>query len=405
MNNGIEKSAVEMSITEASATKERELPVPGASPIIPSAHPVSFKDQHRFEILVDSQEVDAMTLDIKSDVYTLPLDFGLLPALTRAGGRVLDLGAHIGTFALFAAKLGFEVAAVEASPRNAVLLQESAKRNHFDKLHLCNVAVSNRSETLDFIQGGPYGLVANPFLDLPTTSVQAMSVDEILATLGWEHVDFIKMDIEGSEVKAVAGMAKLLARDDAPPILYESNGHTLHYFGETPNSLMAALETFGYTCYLVEAGVEGGKLTPLSAGEMFFNCTVDCLAIKRLPDSLEGWEIGPPFSYEERIGHILDMAVFPHPHLRSFIARTLRRAEWRVLTDWRVLVTLSKLTRDPDPDVRADAAWFSLRGAPPGSERIAPLKLYYLRALLFAHRVWGKIKERSAKIKNPPSGK
>src|SRR3954464_14995963 len=38
---------------------------------------------------------------------------------TPVGGRVLDLGSHVGSFALAAAASGFEVAAVEASTANA----------------------------------------------------------------------------------------------------------------------------------------------------------------------------------------------------------------------------------------------------------------------------------------------
>jgi FkbM family methyltransferase len=333
-----------------------ELVVPGSEELIPTAsYSLAFQDQAIFAILVNRDEQDEITAAIANQTYTFPQPFELLPLLTRPGDRVLDLGAHIGTFSLLAATLGYEVAAMEASPRNAILLQASAQHNHFGNLRVIPAAVSNRTETLEFIQAGPYGLVATPLIDAPVITVQATTVDAMLADLGWESVRFIKMDVEGSEVKAIAGMTKLLSRDDAPAILYESNGHTLHYFGETPNSLTAALERFGYTSYLVEAG----QLIPLRASEPFFNCTTDCLATKTPPTSLPGWQLRPPLTRDERIAHILEMAAHPHPHVRSYIARTLGHADLTLLLDRRVLTTVQRIADDPDPDVRGSATWLT----------------------------------------------
>lgn len=333
-----------------------ELIVPSSDEVIlATSFTLAIKDRATFDILVNRHERDEITEAITDHTYTFPPPFDLLPQFVRPGDRVLDLGAHIGTFSLLAAKLGYEVAAMEASPRNAVLLQASAQHNHFDNLRVIPAAVSNRTETLEFIQAGPYGLVATPLIDAPVISVQATSVDAMLTDLAWDDVRFIKMDVEGSEVKAIEGMAKLLSRDDAPAILYESNGHTLHYFGETPNSLMAALEGFGYTSYLIEAG----QLIPVRASEPFFNCTTDCLATKAPPTSLPGWQLRPPLTHDERIAHILEMAAHPHPHVRSYIARTLGDADLTLLLDRRVLMVVQRIADDPDPDVRANAAWLT----------------------------------------------
>ena len=68
-----------------------------------------------------------------------------------------------------------------------------------------------------------------------------MTVDSVLEDLEWDYVDLIKMDIEGSEVAAVRGMKNLLSKPSAPPILYESNGHTLWFFNKTPQDLVMEL--------------------------------------------------------------------------------------------------------------------------------------------------------------------
>jgi FkbM family methyltransferase len=362
------------------------LSVPGSdTPIHGVAHTLHFQERTTFDLIVDSHEQDEISASIANGVYTFPSSFDLLPMLSPPGARVLDLGAHIGTFSLLAASLGYQIAAVEASPRNATMLKASASLNGLNNLHIIPAAVSDRAETLQFIQAGPYGLVATPFQNDPTISVQAHSVDEILVTLGWDRVDFIKMDVEGSEVKAVAGMKKLLSRADAPTILYESNGHTLHYFGQTPNDLMTALESYGYHCYLVEAG----RLTPVSAAELQFNCTVDYLATKKPLASLPTWSISAPLTRQAQVSQILATASETHPHLRSYIARTLEDAPLRLLADARVLWTLNKLAKDPDARVRESAAWFPTNiHLPFGSRhsKIAALQRYLALAAYALNR-------------------
>ena len=45
----------------------------------------------------------------------------MLLDIARPGGRVIDLGTHIGTFSLFAAASGYSLLSIEASPRNVAL--------------------------------------------------------------------------------------------------------------------------------------------------------------------------------------------------------------------------------------------------------------------------------------------
>lgn len=193
------------------------------------------------------------------------------------GGRILDLGAHIGVCALAAAAAGYEVVAVEASPRNVALLRSSATRNGFDRMRVIHAGVGDRTGTLKFCPFGPYGHVISPTTEHYTEiEVPAVMVDDLLRELGWDRVDFIKMDIEGSEVAAIRGMERLLARADAPPIFYESNRHTLGFFGWTPSELKAALERFGYRNYRIEAD----GLVPVQSSDDQAETVVDYLALK-----------------------------------------------------------------------------------------------------------------------------
>lgn len=164
----------------------------------------------------------------------------------RPGQRVLDIGAHVGGFSLLAASLGCRVVAVEASPWNADLLRRSVELNGFGDVHVLNAAAADRPGELEFASMGPWGQVSCEGVDRPSVRVDAVRIDDLLHDLGWDNVEFVKLDVEGYEVRAVRGMTRLLSRPDAPPVYFESNAFTLNMYGETPASLFEALRGLGY---------------------------------------------------------------------------------------------------------------------------------------------------------------
>jgi FkbM family methyltransferase len=308
----------------------------------------------QFDVAIGIEHWDPIGESIADHTFSFSPVFRLAFKLLRPGCSVIDLGAHIGTFSLAAAALGCQVVAVEASPYNVDLLKASVTRNKFNNVRIVPAAVCDHSGVLTFVPGGPFGFVSNPIMSSPGIEVPAVTVDVLLAEFGWDRVDLIKMDVEGSEIAAIRGMSCLLARADAPPIVYESNGHTLRFFGETPNRLIAALEKFGYTNYLVEPG----RLVPIHSSDLQPECTVDCLAVKQMPGGLQDeWTISP-LTLEETITRVLSSCAHTREHHRAYIARALARAKPSILFDRRVMDALEFLHADPNTDVRAAAAWF-----------------------------------------------
>lgn len=307
-----------------------------------------------FDIAIGDRDEDEISEAIANQTYFVSPAFHFLFTLMKPDDIILDLGAHIGTFSFAAAALGCQVISVEASPHNVALLKATAVKNSFNQVQIISSAVSNCSGTVEFVPGGPYGLVANPTINSGCITVPAITGDDLLANLGLDRVDLIKMDIEGSEIRAIEGMSQLLAREDAPPILYEGNGHALRFFGETSSRLIGTLERFGYRSYFVEAG----QLMPVQPGDLQWICTVDYLAVKHFPDDLSGWQVVGPMSLEEKIAQILFSCQHPHKHYRAYVARTLSQADEAILSDQRVIGQLELLQEDPNPEVRDAASWW-----------------------------------------------
>jgi FkbM family methyltransferase len=153
----------------------------------------------------------------------------------KPGMVVYDCGANIGYFSVMLAHLvapGGHVYAFEPSPLSLKCLQMASSINHLDNLTVVPRAVWHRSETLRFACAAPntslvsdhiegtFGEAAEQesFVDIGTVSLDEFVYDE-----GNAPPDFIKMDVEGAEGKALLGARHLLS-DRRPRLLLEIHG-------------------------------------------------------------------------------------------------------------------------------------------------------------------------------------
>jgi FkbM family methyltransferase len=283
-----------------------------------------------------------------------PESFELALGLIGPGSLALDLGAHLGTFSLAAAARGHDVVSVEASPRNAGFLRASARANRFDRVRVVEVAVSDAPRTVRFRPEGAWGQITEGWAP-GVVDVQARPVSQVLGEIGVERVDFVKLDVEGSEIAAIKGMSDLLARPDAPPVVYESNAHTLRMFDATPAQLIAAFEQLGYTNYLIG----NRELMPVDADSFQPDTCVDYLAVKGELEPPEGWTVRGPRT-ERELARVVALESTLHiVDARAQVARSLARAPEWLLARRDVQLALDALAIDPDDTVAGAAAWWT----------------------------------------------
>ncbi len=315
-----------------------------------------------FAVMVDSGSADPITTTFLTG-YCLFQDLvSLMLQIVSPGEAVVDVGAHLGTFSLAAAAAGCPVLAIEASPLNVELLRASAARNGFHDVRVVSAAASDAPGSVQFCAIGPWGTVLNRPANALSIEVPAVTIDELMFELGFGPATFVKMDVEGSEIKALRGMAHQLSMDDAPALLLESNGHTLGLMGTTPTELLKEIEGFGYTAYMVSRD----RLTPVTSAELQPRTEVDYLAVKRWPASLAAWDPSPPLTVEERVAMLVEDCRSESEDVRAYIGRAIADGGPEVLAHPDLAAALDRLADDPVGTVRGAVAWWPGQGQGPG---------------------------------------
>lgn len=184
------------------------------------------------------------------------------PRLVRAGERCIDLGAQKGFFAMILARAvgpAGVVLAIEADPAALELLEQHRRRLAIPSLRILPVAVGEREgEEITFHLNKQIGWSSRfPNAGQSTSVTQAITfktrtVDGLVSEQMGDRaapISLVKIDVEGSEVRVIAGMRATLERE-TPIIWMEVNTPSLEAAGATVDELDAKLAPLGYRFYL-----------------------------------------------------------------------------------------------------------------------------------------------------------
>lgn len=163
----------------------------------------------------------------------------------KPGMVVLDLGAHIGYFALLAAKLVGEqgkVYAFEPLQQCCRLLSKSVRENGLRNVEIVPKGASNRSARIRM--GASWRMI------------EVVALDEFFGN-PQARVDFIKMDIDGAELFALEGMKSLIRRSSPLKMVLEYDAACMKVYGVEPAALLRPLEDFGFRIQSVCHDAEG----------------------------------------------------------------------------------------------------------------------------------------------------
>ncbi len=206
-------------------------------------------------------------------IYWAGLDAGdrkiirLVRELLPSDGVFVDVGANIGIHTLAAAhhlRAGSgRVLAFEPHPENYRTLLHNLEQNGLANVRAESVGLSDAEQTLE-VRGAPragnWSLASAGDL---TFRVRLLRLDDYLEAHLVERLDVMKLDVEGSEVRALRGAAAALRRF-RPVIVFEANPHWLGRMGTSIAELFDTVWGLGYAVHPLRAprSLRGPGLTP-----------------------------------------------------------------------------------------------------------------------------------------------
>lgn len=196
-----------------------------------------------------------------------PFETELFRKTLRPGMTVVDIGANIGYYTLIAAhrvESKGKVFAFEPEPENVSFLRRTVALNHLQNTVIFSQAISDRQGTsrlyLTNHNRGTHSLVDNlntkKFID-----IRIDTLDHILGAEDAPQIDLLKMDIEGAEVLALAGMKETIKRSPNLIIITEFYPKAIRRLGKNPVAFLDDLVSLGFSLSSIDEDQK--KLVPL----------------------------------------------------------------------------------------------------------------------------------------------
>jgi FkbM family methyltransferase len=184
--------------------------------------------------------------------------------LIRPGDVVLDVGANEGYFTLLFSDLVGTAGAVHAfEPVEPTFARLRARLLHdgwFRNAHLVQAACGDVGGVATLLvpgtDRGQAALVRHhagswaSAREVSRYEAPLLTLDGYLAVLNCPRVDFVKLDVEGAELRALRGMQSTLAAH-RPLLSLEAYAEWMRGFGETPRALTRFLRAAGYDLLFV----------------------------------------------------------------------------------------------------------------------------------------------------------
>lgn len=235
---------------------------------------------------------DLITQQLKTYGAHARNELAFLSSLVRPGDRIVDLGAHIGTFAIpLARAVGptGAVLAVDGNPLAYSLLAANAEINGFgDRIVVRRALLGQVGEFSDKPTSTPGNTGSTRFSRMDTGALPFVSAHSILIEEGFGVPNIIKIDVEGMEGIIVDDLEPILTT--AKPICYFEVSPSLRSSGVTPVELGAKFLNLGYRLFrnegLRNSATDDFRPVELSAlvdeKKLF-----DCLAVPRDHERLD----------------------------------------------------------------------------------------------------------------------
>lgn len=216
-----------------------------------------------YELYFDLWENETLSNIIRDNGYYSKHDINILSTYLKNGGYFIDVGANIGWYTIIASKLigdNGKVITFEPEPNNCRILNKNIHNNGCDNININTLGLGDESGIVPFYLNpenfGDHSISSTTHLrcfnpkDPKEIKVSMIRLDTYLDIDEFKKVGLIKLDVQGSEAKALRGMARLLEKYK-PPILMEYSPAHLYSAGSSPFEIFAIIDIYNYKINLI----------------------------------------------------------------------------------------------------------------------------------------------------------
>ncbi len=170
----------------------------------------------------------------------------------RDGDTVIDCGAHVGLFSILAGRaIGprGRLIAFEPAPTTASLLRSNLQSNQLTDAVVIESAVADQPGTLKLHRHGEGRSAYNSLCEAGDDGgidVTVTSLDRVIVEQNIEHVDFLKIDVEGFEPSVWRGAAASIQAAKLPLVMIEFTEENLQRAGHSSIELARTITDSGY---------------------------------------------------------------------------------------------------------------------------------------------------------------
>jgi FkbM family methyltransferase len=171
---------------------------------------------------------------------------GIVEPLLPDGGVLLDVGAHVGHYALRLAGKASQVFAVEPNPAAASGLRRNLALNDVNNVIVLELAAWDQHTWLMLDDphghegGGSTRTVDPTGPDDARSAVPGKPLDDTQVLQDLDRLDLVKLDVEGADLHALRGMAVLLEQH-RPVLFVECHDYAGYYQRADLEALLAEL--------------------------------------------------------------------------------------------------------------------------------------------------------------------
>jgi len=215
--------------------------------------------KNEIKLLCDACDHRIVPIEILNFNFYEKDEINFILKLIKNNAKILDIGANIGWYSLKIAKNidNVDILAFEPIPKTFDYLNKNIDLNHVSNIETFNYGFSDEEKDLIFYyypEGSCNASAANlsEREDVDKIICKLTTLDKFINDENIS-IDFIKCDVEGSELFVFKGGIETIKRDK-PIIFTELLRKWAAKFNYHPNEVISLLKRNGYKCFTINKG-------------------------------------------------------------------------------------------------------------------------------------------------------